>query len=67
MSSQRTSRAELLGALSLAIDLGLGLPMEHMLRSCTIATGLAEQLGLAEQRRSAVYYSNLLTWIGCHA
>jgi HD-GYP domain-containing protein (c-di-GMP phosphodiesterase class II)/DNA-binding CsgD family transcriptional regulator len=67
MGSQRTSRAELLGALSLAIDLGLGLPMEHMLRSCTIATGLAEQLGLAEQRRNAVYYSNLLTWIGCHA
>ncbi len=34
-------RAEVLAALSLAIDLGLGQPMEHMLRSALIATRLA--------------------------
>src|SRR5436853_129404 len=41
-------RAEVLAALSLAIDLGLGQPMEHMLRSALIATRLAERLGLGE-------------------
>ena len=33
-------RAEVLAALSLAIDLGLGQLMEHMLRSALIATRL---------------------------
>ena len=60
-------RAELLAALSLAIDLGLGQPMEHMLRSSLIATGLAERLGLDEHQRGVVYYANLVEWIGCHA
>ena len=40
-------RAELLAAISLAIDLGLGQPMEHMLRSSLIATRIAELMGLA--------------------
>jgi hypothetical protein len=56
-----------LAALSLAIDLGLGQPMEHMLRSSLIATSLAQRLGLDERRRGVVYYATLLTWIGCHA
>jgi hypothetical protein len=30
--------AELVGMLSLAADLGLGQPMEHLTRSCLIAT-----------------------------
>jgi HD-GYP domain-containing protein (c-di-GMP phosphodiesterase class II)/DNA-binding CsgD family transcriptional regulator len=60
-------RAELLAALSLAIDLGLGQPMEHMLRSSLIATRLADRLGLGEQQRGVVYYANLVAWIGCHA
>ncbi|AFM16582.1 HD-GYP domain-containing protein [Mycolicibacterium chubuense NBB4] len=60
-------RAELLAAISLAIDLGLGQPMEHMLRSSLIATRLAERMGLDAQRRATVYYANLVGWIGCHA
>jgi hypothetical protein len=60
-------RAELLAALSLAIDLGLGQPMEHMLRSSLIATRLADRLGLGEQQRGVVFYANLVAWIGCHA
>jgi HD-GYP domain-containing protein (c-di-GMP phosphodiesterase class II) len=60
-------RAELLAALSLAIDLGLGQPMEHMLRSSLIANRLADRLGLDERQRGVVYYANLVTWIGCHA
>jgi HD-GYP domain-containing protein (c-di-GMP phosphodiesterase class II) len=60
-------RAELLAAISLAIDLGLGQPMEHMLRSSLIATRIAERMGLDPQQRATVYYANLVGWIGCHA
>lgn len=62
-----TRRAEVLAALSLAIDLGLGQPMEHMLRSSLLATSLARRLGLDEHQRAVVYYATLMTWIGCHA
>jgi len=60
-------RAEVLAALSLAIDLGLGQPMEHMLRSALIATRLADQLELDETQRGTAFYANLVAWIGCHA
>lgn len=60
-------RAEVLAALSLAIDIGLGQPMEHMLRSCVLAMRLADELGLDRQRRGTVYYATLVAWIGCHA
>ena len=59
--------AELIGALSLATDLGLGLPQEHVLRQCRIALGLAERLGLDEQERAAAYHVALLAWVGCTA
>nr|WP_238889339.1 HD domain-containing phosphohydrolase [Mycobacterium sp. IDR2000157661] len=61
------TRAELLAALSVAVDLGLGQPAEHMLRSALIATRLAHRLGLTERQRDAVYYCTLIMWIGCHA
>ncbi len=60
-------RAELLAAVSLAIDLGLGQPMEHMLRSSLLAARIAERMGLDAQQRATVYYANLVGWIGCHA
>lgn len=60
-------RAELLAAISLAIDIGLGQPMEHMLRSSLIATRIADRMGLDAQQRATVYYANLVGWIGCHA
>lgn len=50
----RPGRAELLAALSVAVDLGLGQPMEHMLRSSVIATRLADQLGLERHRRATI-------------
>jgi hypothetical protein len=40
--------AELLGVLSLATDLGMAQPMEHVLRQCLISLRLAERMG---QRR----------------
>jgi HD-GYP domain-containing protein (c-di-GMP phosphodiesterase class II) len=59
--------AELIAALSLGIDLGLGQPMEHVLRESVLAFGLGERLGLDESERSVMYYVALLAWVGCHA
>lgn len=66
-SPQQPTRAELLAALSVAIDLGLGQPAEHMLRAALIATRLADRLGLSKQQRDSAYYTTLIMWIGCHA
>lgn len=66
-SSKGLRKAELLAAISLAIDLGLGQPMEHMLRSTLIATRIADRMGLDAEQRATVYYANLVGWIGCHA
>jgi HD-GYP domain-containing protein (c-di-GMP phosphodiesterase class II) len=59
--------AEVLGALSLGIDLGFGQPMEHVQRQCLIAMRLADRLGLDEDARGCVYYTALLVNIGCHS
>jgi response regulator RpfG family c-di-GMP phosphodiesterase/DNA-binding CsgD family transcriptional regulator len=56
---------EVVAALSLATDLGLGQPMEHGLRSCLIATRLAEALDLATADREAIYWVTLLAMAGC--
>jgi HD-GYP domain-containing protein (c-di-GMP phosphodiesterase class II) len=59
--------AELVGSMSLATDLGLGQPMEHVLRSCVLGLRIAEDLQLGESERAVVYYVALLAWLGCHA
>lgn len=66
-NSELPTRAEVLAALSVAIDLGLGQPAEHMLRAALIATRLADRLGLSKQQRDDAYYTTLIMWIGCHA
>ena len=53
-STKGLRKAELLAAISLAIDLGLGQPMEHMLRSSLIATRIAERMSLDAQQRATV-------------
>ena len=58
--------AELLAVLSLATDLGMGQPMEHVLRQCLISLRLAQRLGLDEADRVVVYYAALIAWVGCH-
>jgi HD-GYP domain-containing protein (c-di-GMP phosphodiesterase class II) len=58
--------AELVGALSLGVDLGFGQPMEHVLRQCLIALRIADQAGLDQEQRSVVYYTSLLVNVGCH-
>lgn len=57
--------AELLAGLSLVVDLGIGQPVEHVLRQTLIAKRLGESLDLSEQDRAALYYISLLAWVGC--
>jgi len=59
--------AELVGAFSLAVDLGLGQPMEHILRSWLIAADVGSRLGLGSDVRADLYYVSALAWVGCVA
>ncbi|MCV2489217.1 LuxR C-terminal-related transcriptional regulator [Geodermatophilus sp. YIM 151500] len=59
--------SELMAAWSVAIDVGMVMPMDSGLRVCSRAVRLAQQMDLdvAQQRR--VYYLALLRHIGCTA
>lgn len=59
--------AELIGALSLATDLGVGQPMESGLGTCLLATRFGEAAGLSEDEHRRVYYLSLLQHVGCTA
>ena len=59
--------AELVAAFSLATDLGMGQPMEHVLRSWLIAVRLGERLNMDPRTRVALYYVMVLAWAGCVA
>src|SRR5207302_3068957 len=59
--------AELVGAFSLTTDLGLGQPLEHVLRSWVIAARLGEHVGLDPDARDGLYYVSTLAWVGCVA
>jgi HD-GYP domain-containing protein (c-di-GMP phosphodiesterase class II) len=62
---ERLRLPELIGALTLGIDLGLGQPTEHVLRSCLIAMRLGERVGAPPPEREAAYYVALLSSVGC--
>lgn len=57
--------AELLGALSTALDLTEGLLPGHAGRTCWLAMRLAEAIGLGEDDREALFYAALLKDAGC--
>jgi HD-GYP domain-containing protein (c-di-GMP phosphodiesterase class II)/DNA-binding CsgD family transcriptional regulator len=57
--------AELLASVSLATDLGTGQPPGHALRTCTIATAVAEELGCGPDEIRTVYQFALLRFLGC--
>ena len=62
---ERVCAAEVIGALCLATDLGMGLPFEHGLQSTLIAMRLAERLGIDGDLASQTYYASLLAHSGC--
>jgi HD-GYP domain-containing protein (c-di-GMP phosphodiesterase class II) len=59
--------AEAVALLSLATDLGTGLPLEHGLESTLVALRLCERMGVDQQTASHTYYGCLLFYIGCTA
>jgi HD-GYP domain-containing protein (c-di-GMP phosphodiesterase class II) len=59
--------SELLAAWSVAIDVGMVMPMEFGLRVCSRAVRLAESMDLDVSMRRRVYYLALLRHIGCTA
>jgi HD-GYP domain-containing protein (c-di-GMP phosphodiesterase class II) len=57
--------AEVVGALSLATDLGTGQPLEHALRTAVLAVRLGELAGASAQELTDTYYVALLHASGC--
>jgi len=57
--------AEVVAVLSMATDLGLGLPMEHAVRTCLISMELGRRLGMSSAELGDLYYLTLLRMLGC--
>ena len=57
--------AELMAALSVAVDLGLGDTVEHAQRSAVISVALSEAAGLTAEQAHDAYYLSLLQTVGC--
>src|SRR5579859_1795659 len=57
--------AEVIGAMSIATDLGTGQPLEHALRTAILAVRLGELSGLSPPELADAYYISLLHSIGC--
>jgi HD-GYP domain-containing protein (c-di-GMP phosphodiesterase class II) len=62
---EQVRSAELVAALCLATDLGMGFPFEHGLHITLIAMRLADRLGVDRSTVSQVYYACLLSHAGC--
>ena len=57
--------SEVIGALSVALDLTEGQPRGHAARSCLIGMRIARQIGLPESDLRALYFALLLKDLGC--
>jgi HD-GYP domain-containing protein (c-di-GMP phosphodiesterase class II) len=64
---EQVRAAEVIAALSLATDLGIGVPLEHGLQSTLLAMRLGERLGVDSETASQTYYACLLFYVGCTA
>ncbi len=62
---QQLRLAELLGALSHALDLTEGQPKGHSLRCCWIGFQLGQCISMREQELSDLFYTLLLKDLGC--
>lgn len=61
------SLAEVLAAYSLALDLGLGQPFEHVMRAWRIAARLGRHAGVPEADQPELFHVAMLAWVGCVA
>ena len=57
--------AEVIGAMSIATDLGTGQPLEHALRTAILAVRLGELAELSPPELVDAYYISLLHSFGC--
>jgi HD-GYP domain-containing protein (c-di-GMP phosphodiesterase class II) len=64
-SQRPVTLAELVATLSLVADLGMGRPMERVLRQTVVAMRLGAAAGMDQAACSSAYYASLLTWVGC--
>jgi hypothetical protein len=61
------SLAEVMAAMSIAVDIGMGQPLEQGLGVCLLAVRFGEALGLDENDLQAIFEIALLRHIGCTA
>ena len=57
--------ANVVAALSEALDLSTGQPMGHSVRSCLLGMRIAEEIGLSAEIRGDLFYALLLKDCGC--
>ncbi len=62
---QKLRLAEIVSALSYALDLTDGQPAGHSVRCCWIGMHLGERLGLSNAEKHDLYYTLLLKDLGC--
>lgn len=67
MVSRELRLADLLAALSVTTDLGMGQPPEKAIRTCLLATAMARAMDLPDAQVRDVYYASLLRHLGCTA
>jgi hypothetical protein len=67
MTEPAVRLAELMAALSLATDLGMGQPVEFAWQSCVVAMRLGQALKFSDAELRGVYCQSLLRTIGCNA
>ena len=64
-SGEQVRTAEIIAAMCLATDLGMGFPFEHGLHSTLVTMRLCRALGVDEETSSRTYYACLLMYAGC--
>ena len=65
MSDATIKLSEVLGAISVAADLGVGAPAETGIGAALFAGRLGKRLGLPEDQCAELFYASLLRFIGC--
>jgi HD-GYP domain-containing protein (c-di-GMP phosphodiesterase class II) len=59
--------AEIMMALSIATDIGMGQPIEHAMSTAVLGVRLGDALGLDTSDLRDIYYNALLRYVGCNA
>jgi putative nucleotidyltransferase with HDIG domain len=63
----RIATADVLLSFGILGELGRGQPVGHAFRACATALAIADELGVSQDERSAVYATSLLFHAGCTA